>query len=207
MIEESPSMSCPTVSSGSLSPDPGLLAERLVVEVNIQDDRWLDCIAALEALAGEASREAFLGGYGPLDSGVATAEIALTFADDKFVQGLNAQHRALDKTTNVLSFATVSAEELEQFCAAGSGQDGSERELLLGDVVLAFETISQEAKDQGKRLSDHTVHLVVHGVLHLLGFDHDQDAKAARMEGLEADILENLGIGNPYLVTAEEARQ
>ncbi len=214
MTEEPLSMSCSAGSSDeSLSDIPlvyGAPAARVVVDAFITDKRWLDKLPGLEALAGEAARDAFMAGRGSRcsgGSGVATVEIALTFGDDEFVRGLNAEHRDIDKPTNVLSFPAVSAEEIEQFHAVESGGDGPAPDLLLGDVVLAFETIFQEAEGQGKRFADHVAHLVAHGVLHLLGFDHARDDEARRMEELEASILENLGIGDPYLPPGNEVQR
>lgn len=107
-------------------------------------------------------------------------EMAVVLADDAFIHELNRTYRGMDKATNVLAFADG---------------EGSE----LGDVVLALETVEREAKEQGKRFRDHAAHLLVHGTLHLLGYDHLKDREAKRMEQLEVEILKNLGVGNPYL--------
>ena len=121
------------------------------------------------------------------------AELCVVLADDAFVRTLNRTYRGKDKPTNVLSFPTgdipvaVGPEPL-----VGMGPR------LLGDVVLARETIGREADEQGKSFADHLSHLVVHGVLHLLGLDHEEDARAEEMEALERDILEDLGISDPY---------
>lgn len=114
---------------------------------------------------------------------VANATVTLVLSDDAEVQQLNHDYRGKNKPTNVLSFA-----------------DGSEEEgrVNLGDVVLAFETMKREAKEQGKTMPRHTAHLVVHGVLHLLGHDHEQDDEAETMEAREVAILHGLGIANPY---------
>jgi probable rRNA maturation factor len=113
------------------------------------------------------------------------AEVGVQLADDAAVRALNARWRGVDKATNVLSFPAASP---DQIASAP----------MLGDIVIAFETVEREAAEEGKTLADHTAHLVVHGFLHLLGFDHQVAAEADRMEALEASILARLGIANPY---------
>jgi len=105
-------------------------------------------------------------------------KIAVVLADDAFVQPLNKHYRGMDKPTNVLSFA-------------GQGEE-------TGDIILAFETIKQEAKAQKKSFARHTCHLIVHGTLHLLGFDHEKEKEARIMEKLETEIVTQLGFPDPY---------
>ena len=109
-------------------------------------------------------------------------ELCLVLADDRLQRTLNRRFRGKDRSTNVLSF--------------DGAPDG------LGDVVLALETVQAEADAQGKSLADHVAHLVVHGVLHLMGHDHVGAAEARRMERLESAILTGLGIGDPYRLPA-----
>ncbi|HEX7970330.1 MAG TPA: rRNA maturation RNase YbeY, partial [Stellaceae bacterium] len=106
----------------------------------------------------------------------------------ELVRALNRQWRGKDVPTNVLSFPALGA----------TPPPGAPR--LLGDVVLAFETVAAEAAAQDKPLADHLRHLVIHGVLHLLGFDHESDADAQRMEASEIAILAGLGVPDPYRV-------
>lgn len=115
------------------------------------------------------------------------AELSVVLTDDNHIQELNAQYRGKDKPTNVLSFP------IQENLAMPTSQS-----LVLGDIVLAYETIAQEALSQHKTFPDHFSHLVVHGFLHLLGYDHEKKAQAEQMEQLEASILEGLGIKNPY---------
>jgi probable rRNA maturation factor len=112
--------------------------------------------------------------------------LSLVLADDATLRALNRRWRAQDKPTNVLSFA------------AQGEETPPDAPLLLGDVVLAFETVAREAAAQGKPLGDHLRHLVVHGVLHLLGHDHERREEAALMEALETRILAGLGVADPY---------
>lgn len=131
-----------------------------------------------------ASAAAALAAHPDLaDHAVADACVALS--DDDNVRGLNATYRGMDKPTNVLSFP------------AGSGpRDGV---IPLGDIVLAVETIAREAAQQAVPPVQHLQHLVVHGLLHLLGYDHETDEEAAQMEAVETTVLASLGIPNPYL--------
>ena len=119
-------------------------------------------------------------------AGVAGAELSIVLADDALIAKLNRTYRGIAKPTNVLSFA--SAEPARRRAPLR----------LLGDVVVAHGTIAREARAQGKTLADHLTHLVVHGVLHLLGFDHERAAEARRMETLEVAILGGLGVADPY---------
>jgi probable rRNA maturation factor len=148
---------------------------------------WREALPEAARVARNAARAA-LGGSGRSPAGA--AELAVVLGDDRLVRALNKAWRGQDKSTNVLSFA--------------AGEDGprpADAPLLLGDVVLAFETVAAEAAAQRKPLTDHLAHLVVHGVLHLLGFDHEAAAPAARMETLEKRILAGLGIADPYHVS------
>jgi probable rRNA maturation factor len=110
--------------------------------------------------------------------------LAILLSEDGEVRELNRRWRGKDKPTNVLSFP--------------SGGEGPGGRLMLGDVVLAFETLAREAAAAGKPISHHLSHLVVHGVLHLMGYDHERPAEARRMEGLEVRVLAGLGIPDPY---------
>ncbi len=116
-------------------------------------------------------------------------ELSVIFTDDVAIQALNAQWRGMDKPTNVLSFPATSWD--------GTGAPPR----LLGDIVLALETIRREAEGQGKTFDNHLAHLVIHGFLHLAGFDHQADAEAERMEAVERRALARLAIPDPYAVS------
>ncbi len=116
------------------------------------------------------------------------AEVTVTFTNDAEIQILNKQHRGKDKPTNVLSFPAYDPDEPHPPGVP----------VNLGDIVLAYETIEREATEQNKTFNDHVMHLIVHGVLHLLGYDHEDDDEAEEMESLEIAVLRQFGIKNPY---------
>ena len=118
------------------------------------------------------------------------AELAIVLADDSAVRTLNHDWRGKDTATNVLSFPAV----------APAGKTRSGR-LYIGDIVIAYQTVAREARDEGKPFNHHLAHLAVHGFLHLLGYDHDNDRDADKMERLERRILARLDIPDPYALT------
>lgn len=120
-------------------------------------------------------------------------ELSFVFTDDDHIRALNRRYRNIDKATNVLSFPM----------AAAVGRSG----MLLGDIVLARETIVSEAASQGLTVEAHMAHLILHGFLHVLGYDHAEDAEAQAMERLETEILGDLGISDPHAPRHSEARQ
>lgn len=128
------------------------------------------------------------------DSDAPPSEISVVLSDDEHVRELNKHHRGMDKPTNVLSFPAARAK-----APAGAPR-------VLGDVVLAFETVQREAAEEDKRFEHHLSHLVVHGVLHLLGYDHEDDDEAEIMETREREILATLGIPDPYAERGHVAR-
>jgi probable rRNA maturation factor len=113
------------------------------------------------------------------------AEVSVQLVDDAQIRALNARWRGLDKPTNVLSFPAAPVARL----AVAP---------LLGDIVVAFETVQREADELRISLSDHFIHLVVHGFLHLVGFDHQDGGEADRMEALETSVLAGMAIADPY---------
>lgn len=146
-----------------------------------------------EGRASEAVAAALaLTPYAALADAAPLVEVAVRLTGDDEVQALNRDFRGKDKPTNVLSFPQVQADLLE---GLSNSDDG---EILLGDIVLARETCAREAEEKGVPLADHATHLIVHGTLHLVGYDHMDDASAAAMEALEVKALASLGIGNPY---------
>jgi len=141
-------------------------------------DGWPD---HFDAIAEQAVLAAIAGAR-PKITGAAEVSVLLT--DDAEQRELNAQWRGKDSATNVLSFP-----QIEPFAPVMG---------LLGDITLARETLEREAADLGKSLEHHFTHLMVHGFLHILGYDHNNEAEALQMEGLETQILAGLGIDDPY---------
>ena len=159
----------------------------LGIDVATDSPQWTGSLPDVACLARRAARAAWLqAGDRERD-----AELSIVLADDALVRTLNRRYRNQDQSTNVLSF---SAED-----AAASGGPR-----LLGDVVLAFETVVLESRQQRKPFAHHLQHLCVHGVLHLLGHDHESEADAAAMERLEAAILASLNVPDPYVATVTE---
>lgn len=153
----------------------------IIVDVEVVDPAWLaagdvdilaqDAIAATLVEVGKRVHP--------------DAEISVRLCDDDEIRALNLAWRNKDKATNVLSFPSPAGD----------------RGPLLGDIVVAFEYVSEEARDAGRSLRDHLAHMLVHGMLHLLGFDHENESEAEKMEALERRILAKLGIDDPYSET------
>jgi probable rRNA maturation factor len=145
------------------------------LSIEIENRAWTDALPAAEALVRQAATAAAASRDG---------EIAILLTDDPTVQQLNRRFLGQDRPTNVLAFPD-----------AGPGR--------LGDIALAFGVCAAEAAAQAKPLADHMRHLVVHGVLHLLGYDHQGDDEASRMEALERALLAQMSIADPYQARAD----
>src|SRR5215471_10830369 len=125
-----------------------------------------------------------------VDADVGDAELAVMLTDDAGIRTLNSNWRGMDKPTNVLSFPALQPE--------GARKPG-DAPRMLGDIAIAYETTKREADEEGKPFPHHLSHLAIHGFLHLIGYDHENDADAEEMESLETEILEQLGIPDPYV--------
>lgn len=141
------------------------------------DNCWLEIndsevIAIIESITSNLSDYSFN-----------TAELSIVLSDSRSVHELNLQYRQKDKPTNILSFPI---------------NDNGQTDGLLGDLILAYEVVKQEAENEQKNFKDHFTHLLLHGLLHLLGYDHIEDAEAETMEDLEIETLKKIGIKNPY---------
>ncbi len=180
-------------------PDPCSSSDipRVSVAVTVLDPDWLRAVPAVEDLARRAAAAAMaVSGAAVRALAARDAEISLVLADDATLRHYNKDYRGIDKPTNVLAFAAVDAPR-----ALGA----AEGPLLLGDVLLARETLAREAGAQGKRPADHLCHLVVHGVLHLLGQDHQSEGETRVMERLEVAALGRLGVADPYAASVAPA--
>ena len=159
------------------------------VDVVLHCEGWPKALPGLRRRVRSAARRALERGRaacgwpppGPL-------ELAVVLADDAELGRLNRRFRGKRGPTNVLSFPAAAP--------GAAGPDAAP--LVLGDLVLALETVLREAAAQNKPVADHLAHLVVHGVLHLIGYDHQSEADARRMESLEKSILAELGVPDPY---------
>ncbi|RIY00786.1 rRNA maturation RNase YbeY [Aureimonas flava] len=163
---------------------PGAARTGPRILLSVEDDGWA---ALLSRPAEDMVREAVFAAAG--GAGLAPdveTEVSVTLSDDEDVRALNAEWRGKDKPTNILSFPMMPL------------QPGDRPGPMLGDLILARQTLAREAADEGKAPDDHFRHLLVHGVLHLLGHDHETDRDAEAMEALEIGILAGLGIADPY---------
>jgi probable rRNA maturation factor len=158
----------------------------LILDVIVEGGAWPDT-DLMEALARRAMTAALNVASDAPEGGI---EISLLLTDDAGIRSLNREWRGQDKPTNVLSFPAPP-------------QPGVPGLRLLGDVALADGTVRREAETEGKAFEDHVTHLLVHGILHLLGYDHELEGQADIMEALEVKVLAGLGIADPYRGLAE----
>lgn len=151
----------------------------LEILFSVESGDWPDQMLPLIERAAQAAWQAA--------GGESDAELSVALVDDGHIRQLNADFRGQDKPTNVLSFPADDLPGMEN--------------VMLGDIVLASETLAREADEQDKALADHLTHLTVHGMLHLLGYDHETHDEAEEMEDLERVILNRLGLADPYADT------
>lgn len=165
----------------------GARSPSLEIDILVEADGWA-ALPDAEALVRRAVSAALAEGAELEED--ATFEVSVTLTDDARIRRINKDWRDKDKPTNVLSFP------------AAEVPDGV-TPVPLGDIIVAFETVAAEALDEDKALADHFTHLIVHGTLHLVGFDHEDEAEAEEMEDTERHILAELGISDPYALPAE----
>jgi probable rRNA maturation factor len=149
------------------------------IDISAESEGWTR-VPDLEGFVRRAAEAAML------DNDAPPSEISVVLSDDEHIRELNKHHRGMDKPTNVLSFPAARMKT-----PAGAPR-------ILGDIVLAYETVQREASEEAKSIENHLSHLVVHGVLHLLGYDHEDEEEAEIMEARERQILAKLGIPDPY---------
>jgi probable rRNA maturation factor len=162
-------------------------AETQVPEIDIVSEA-----ASWNADAEATVRRALTEAAGATGKDLRNHTVTVLLTDDAAIRRLNASWRGIDKPTNVLSFPAA-----PQF----EGADTTS----LGDIAIAYETTAREAQDEGKPFGHHLSHLAVHGFLHLIGYDHESDEQAGTMENLERDILQRIGVPDPYLTHEVEA--
>lgn len=159
------------------------------IDVTISEPEWNNSFLDVEKLARTAVQNTLKVARLPKEVQGRSIEASIVLANDDLIQILNREYRDMDKPTNVLTFASIDSD-------APVPMDGP---YALGDVILSYQTIAREAKEQGKFFKDHYIHMIVHGTLHLLGYDHEDDDEATIMETLEIRILERMNIQNPYM--------
>ena len=162
------------------------------LDILIEDDRWaaLDLPSLAMPAIGAVLEQAGLERE--------VCEISLLACDDARIGVLNAEFRGKPVATNVLSWPAEDLSPDQEGAAPLTPKPDFGGEIPLGDIAIAFDTCEREAVEAGKSMTDHVTHLIVHGTLHLLGYDHIRDADATLMEGLETRILGRLGIDDPY---------
>lgn len=163
-----------------------------MMDVVLEDVRWSDL--DLEALAHRATAATAVVTTLPLEQ----AEIAVLACDDARIAVLNADFREKPSPTNVLSWPEDELAATQDGAAPRAPSPDPDGVLSLGDIAIAYDTCAREAAEQGKPFDQHVTHLIVHGLLHLLGYDHIRKRDAALMEALEVKILGKLGVPDPY---------
>lgn len=168
----------------------------MMLEIAIEADEEWDSSIFWSELAGRAASAAIAESAFPqLVTFERPVELSVRLTDDEEVRALNAKWRDKDKPTNVLSFPMLDEDDLHHANIPGP-------ELLLGDIILARGVCEAEASEKGVSIEQHAAHLIVHGTLHLLGYDHQEENEASDMEAREIRALGRLGISSPYEVTA-----
>ena len=164
---------------------------RLYPDILIQAERWQEKLPGAPALVERVcTHVATLSPTGAAFPG--ELEVSIVLCDDAFIQTLNASYRGKNTATNVLSFPSFTLKPGQPL------PENAALEVTLGDVIIALETVEREATEGNKTFEAHVTHMLVHGMLHLLGYDHIMEADAEAMEALEVAILKELGINSPY---------
>ncbi len=169
--------------------------QKINFEVIVEDNNWNNCVPEYNFLVDKSVESLCKSSVIPEIYSGKNIHINIVLSNDENIQILNHNFRGKDKATNVLSFALIDDDEIDMII---SQCEHSEENIPVGDIVIALETIKREAKEQNKTLNNHFQHMLIHGILHILGYDHINDDDARVMENLEIDILNSLNIGNPY---------
>lgn len=159
------------------------------IDVSMAEPEWAASFLDVEEVVGMAVNHTIKLATIPDILAGRELETSVVLANDDLIQVLNREYRGMDKPTNVLSFAQLDSDSPVP----------DEEAYNIGDIILSYQTIDREAREQGKFFKDHFIHMVVHGTLHLLGYDHQTEDEATHMETLEIRILEKMNIQNPYM--------
>lgn len=160
----------------------------VAIDISCEFSGWDRCSFPLEETVEKAVAAALAQSPFAETIGLRDSELSIVLCDDPFIQNLNREYRGKDKPTNVLSFPQTDFTDIQTLPDY----------LPFGDIILSFQTIVNEAQEQQKTMQNHFTHLVIHGMLHLMGYDHEMPDEASTMESLEIGALETLGIKNPY---------
>jgi probable rRNA maturation factor len=158
-----------------MRPEVGRRAAAPEIDIQVQSTLWQAEPAAEETVREAVAAAALLS--------TSDGEVSIVLTDDSAIRALNRDWRGIDKPTNVLSFPATKADSAPS---------------MLGDIVVAYETLKRECEDEDREFLHHLAHLTVHGFLHLLGYDHQTDAQAEKMEGLESRIMTLMKLPDPY---------
>ena len=162
------------------------------IDIVLEDPRWATCDLERLAQGAEAATCACL------DLNPDQCESSLLACDDARIAGLNAQFRGKPTPTNVLSWPSEDLSTTSAGAQPHRPHPDPHGDIVLGDMAISYDTCAREASEVGKSMADHVTHLVVHGLLHLLGYDHIRDPDATLMEQLEVTILGSMGLDDPY---------
>ncbi len=170
-------------TAGYMAINP-VMSSNLDLTIQVPCQAWNGAISGVEAVCRRAAQAAFDAASANAGLPGCPIEASVVLADDSMIRSLNRQYRDRDEATNVLSFASHEMLPGDVFS--------------LGDIIVSYQTALAESQETGKGIDDHLCHLVVHGMLHLLGHDHMNDVDAGRMEPLEIAVLSGLGVANPF---------
>ncbi len=163
------------------------LKPKIEIDITISDKRWNDTVSDIETITDNAIKTTI----SKISPKAQNIEISIVLADDTFIKELNKNYRGKNKATNVLSFPLSEKSDFET----------EENFISLGDIIIAFETIKSQAQEQNKSIHNHYLHMLIHGCLHLMHYDHLTDIEAQKMENLEIEILKIMDIKNPYEIS------
>ena len=171
----------------------------IAIDINIKSKKWLE-IKNIEKFIEKTCQKIIpLTNLGEILEKDFMLELSISLVTDARMKKINSQHRGKNKSTNVLSFPSLDEKLIRKVGLKKTV--GLAKYLFLGDIILAFETIKKESLAQKKEICDHLSHLILHSVLHLIGFDHEDEKMAKIMEDLEIKILAKINIKNPYQIS------